>query len=122
MVFLYHERQEAALCGQHCLNNLMQGPHFSTGALADIAAALDHQERKLMLEQGMTAEARAFLSQESSNVDAQGNFSIQVLSQALENMFGLVLEDSRRPENKTIMQKPDSQTGENMGCDVCAAE
>ena len=25
MVYLYHERQEAALCGQHCLNNLLQG-------------------------------------------------------------------------------------------------
>ena len=111
MPFLYHERQEAALCGQHCLNNLTQGPHFTTGDLADIAHALDHQERQLMLEAGMTDEARQFMSQESSNVDAQGNFSIQVLSQAMQNMFGLVLEDSRRPENKNIMQRPDSQTG-----------
>ena len=55
MVYLYHERQVAALCGQHCLNNLMQGPHFTTGDLADIAMALDQQERKLMMEAGMTA-------------------------------------------------------------------
>ena len=111
MVWLYHERQEAALCGQHCLNNLMQGPHFSTGELADIARALDAEERKLMLEAGMTDEARAFMAQESSNVDASGNFSIQVLSQALHNRFGLVLEDSRRPDNRSIMQRPDSQSG-----------
>ena len=111
MVFLYHERQEAALCGQHCLNNLCQGPHFTAGGLADIAHALDHQEKRLMLEAGVTDEARAFMQQESSNVDAQGNFSIQVLSTALSNMFGLTLEDSRRPENKSIMQRPDAQTG-----------
>jgi len=111
MVHLYHERQEAALCGQHCLNNLLQGPYYSAGDLADIAVALDHEERKLMMEAGMTNEARAFLSQESSNVDAQGNFSIQVLSTALKNMFGMELEDSRRPENKNLMQRPDAQTG-----------
>jgi len=111
MVWLYHEKQEAALCGQHCLNNLLQGPFFTTGDLADIAAMLDQQERRLMLEAGVTDEARAFMSQGSSNVDEQGNFSIQVLSTALSNMFGLVLEDSRRPENKTIMQRPDAQKG-----------
>ena len=55
MVWLYHEKQEAALCGQHCLNNLTQGPHFSTGALADIAHAFDRQEQKLMLEAGTPA-------------------------------------------------------------------
>ena len=81
------------------------------GDLAGIAVELDQVERKLMLEAGMTDEARAFMSQESSNVDASGNFSIQVLSTALERRFGLVLEDSRRPENKNAMQRPDSLTG-----------
>ena len=81
------------------------------GDLAGIAVELDQVERKLMLEAGMTDEARAFMSQESSNVDASGNFSIQVLSTALERRFGLVLEDSRRPENKNAMQQPDSLTG-----------
>jgi hypothetical protein len=27
----------AALCGQHCLNNLLQGPYFSEVSLAEIA-------------------------------------------------------------------------------------
>ena len=49
--------------------------------------------------------------EDSSNVDASGNFSIQVLSQALQNVFGLALEDSRRPENRSLMQSPDAQTG-----------
>lgn len=29
--------QVAALCGQHCLNNLLQGPYFSEVSLAEIA-------------------------------------------------------------------------------------
>jgi len=109
MVFLYHERQEAALCGQHCLNNLLQGPHFTTGDLAGIAHEFDAQERQLMTEAGVTDAT--FLSQESGNVDASGNFSIQVLSAALSRLTGLELEDSRRPENKNAMQRPDSQKG-----------
>jgi Josephin len=36
-VWIYHERQEALLCGQHALNNLVQAPVFTTGRLADIA-------------------------------------------------------------------------------------
>ena len=27
MAYIFHERQDAALCGQHCLNNLLQGDH-----------------------------------------------------------------------------------------------
>ena len=45
MVYLYHERQVAALCGQHCLNNLLQGPVFGAGDLASIAHSLDAAER-----------------------------------------------------------------------------
>ena len=28
--FIYHEKQVASLCGQHCLNNLLQGPYFTS--------------------------------------------------------------------------------------------
>ncbi len=34
---IYHEHQEGALCAQHALNNLLQGPMFSADTLADIA-------------------------------------------------------------------------------------
>ena len=83
MTILYHEKQESALCGQHCLNNLLQGPYFNAGALADIAHELDRKEKALMMSEGMTADAMAFMREASGNVDAQGNFSIQVLSEAL---------------------------------------
>ena len=42
---------------------------------------------------------------------AQSGMSGMVLSQALQNVFGLALEDSRRPENRSLMQSPDAQTG-----------
>ena len=99
-------RAALALAG---LNNLLQGPHFTTGDLAGIAHEFDAQERQLMTEAGVTDAT--FLSQESGNVDASGNFSIQVLSAALGRLTGLELEDSRRPENKNAMQRPDSQKG-----------
>ena len=34
---VYHERQDSALCGQHCINNLLQGYYYSASDLADIA-------------------------------------------------------------------------------------
>ena len=63
MVLLYFERQVAALCGQHCLNNLLQGAYFTEIDLAEIAQDLDRKEKALMLEAGVTPEARAFLSE-----------------------------------------------------------
>ena len=93
MTILYHEKQESALCGQHCLNNLLQGPYFNAGALADIAHELDRKEQALMMSEGMTADAMAFMREASGNVDEQGNFSIQVLSEALKRSFGLELSD-----------------------------
>lgn len=46
--FIYHEKQESLLCGQHCLNNLLQGPYFSAADLSEIAHELDAKERHVM--------------------------------------------------------------------------
>ena len=35
--WIYHERQEAMLCGQHALNNLVQACVFSPESLAELA-------------------------------------------------------------------------------------
>lgn len=43
---------DAALCGVHCLNNLLQGRFFSEIDLAKIAHDLDDNERVLMAEMG----------------------------------------------------------------------
>lgn len=42
----------SSLCGQHCINNLVQGAHYSAPDLAEIAHELDAQERAHMLSEG----------------------------------------------------------------------
>lgn len=100
-LYIYHERQDSLLCGQHCLNNLLQGPYFTTDVLGEIAQELDLQEQALggLEEQapddllssvmGYPPNHRA---SRSSNVDEAGNFSIQVLRVALQRLHALDLE------------------------------
>jgi len=38
--WIYHERQQALLCGQHALNNLLQIQSFTPDSLAEIALQL----------------------------------------------------------------------------------
>lgn len=81
-VWIYHEQQDSLLCGQHALNNLIQQQNFfDAGQLAEIAHQLDAQEQIFM---------GGKLTEPSGNVDAQGNFSIQVIMNALSN-FGIDL-------------------------------
>lgn len=90
--WIYHEKQEAALCGVHAVNSLLQGPYFSAIRFAEIAQALDARERELMFSQGVnTPDAIRFAAAESSNVDASGNFSISVLQTAVHEHSGLTL-------------------------------
>lgn len=79
--YLFHELQQSALCGQHCCNNLLQNHTFTEFDLAEIAQELDGQERALGIG----------IAGESSNVDASGNFSIQVLRRALQQSHGIEL-------------------------------
>jgi ataxin-3 len=46
--WIYHEQQEALLCGQHALNNLVQAAVFSANSLAEIAHQLDEMELTFM--------------------------------------------------------------------------
>ena len=48
--WIYHERQQAMLCGQHALNNLVQGNVFQPGHLAEIAHQLDQMELNFMAQ------------------------------------------------------------------------
>lgn len=79
--YIYHERQESQLCGQHALNSLLQIPDsFTPQSLSEIALQLDAKES------GIGARGGG----ESQNVSEDGNFSIQVLTIALE-AFGVDL-------------------------------
>ena len=73
--------QEAALCGVHCLNTLLQGPMFTEWDLAKVAQDLDAMEHKLMASQGMhTSDFIKYAAEDSGNVASDGMFSIQASS------------------------------------------
>jgi len=81
---IYFEKQgQDMLCGLHCINALLQGPLFDEVTLSQIAQQLDQEERQLL-----AGENAAFHNEPSSNVAGDGNFSIQVLSKAL-NQFNI---------------------------------
>mmetsp|Transcript_29634 Transcript_29634/g.47727 ORF Transcript_29634/g.47727 Transcript_29634/m.47727 type:complete len:574 (+) Transcript_29634:71-1792(+) len=99
-MFIYHERQLGGLCGVHCLNNLLQGPQFGPGDLAEIGMKLDQEERSLF--GGAEGEHQPY------NVDSSadgGNFSIQVLTLALKK-FSLELVPAKHPSVKELMKDP----------------
>ncbi|XP_040189772.1 ataxin-3 [Rana temporaria] len=102
MEVIFHEKQEASLCAQHCLNNLLQGEYFSPVELSSIAMQLDEQERMRMAEGGLqSAEYRTFMQQPSGNMDDSGFFSIQVISDALR-VWGLELILFNSPEYQIL--------------------
>lgn len=84
-VYVYHELQDSLLCGQHCLNNLLQDDFFSAVNLGEIAQELDQQERSIL------GDAAVFSFAQSSNVDEAGNFSVQVLKVALQRYYDIEL-------------------------------
>eukprot|EP00565_Helicotheca_tamesis_P006417 CAMPEP_0185729884 /NCGR_PEP_ID=MMETSP1171-20130828/7687_1 /TAXON_ID=374046 /ORGANISM="Helicotheca tamensis, Strain CCMP826" /LENGTH=361 /DNA_ID=CAMNT_0028398819 /DNA_START=101 /DNA_END=1186 /DNA_ORIENTATION=- len=99
-VWIYHERQDAQLCGQHALNNLVQACTFSAGMLAEIAQQLDQMELNFMSQndEGGTS-SRDYIrrvAEGSGNVDASGNFSIEVLRSALMTQNNLSLPNIRQ--------------------------
>jgi ataxin-3 len=84
---IYHERQEAACCGRHAINALMQGPVFDDVSLADAAIALWASERALL-------EGPPSPGGENPYVDNSGNFSVEVLSNALRGRGVELLRDA----------------------------
>jgi len=52
MPWIYHEKQDAGLCGVHCLNNLLQGRFVTELDLMTYARRLDEAERHIMGEMG----------------------------------------------------------------------
>ncbi|GFH56479.1 Josephin-domain-containing protein [Chaetoceros tenuissimus] len=105
--FIYHERQESLLCGQHSLNNLLQQQAFSPDQLAEIAHQLDQLELNYMAKGDGGVNSKDYLKrlQEGSyNIDPSGNFSIEVLKSALLSRFNMNLVNSLNEEirNKEI--------------------
>jgi hypothetical protein len=84
---IYWEKQEAAFCAVHAINNLLQGNYFNEWDLSQIAQRLHDDERKLMAEMGTeTNDFLQFMAKDSQHVDDSGNFSIEVIKKALEKI------------------------------------
>ncbi|XP_031563610.1 ataxin-3-like isoform X3 [Actinia tenebrosa] len=106
---IFHEKQEGALCAQHCLNALLQGPYFTAVDLASIAESLDDEERERMAEGNPSSEEfQKFLQQPSSNMDDSGFFSIQVICKAL-SVWGLELIPYSHPDSQDARENPQNQ-------------
>lgn len=105
-IWIYHERQEALLCGQHALNNLVQACIFSPESLSEIAQQLDQMELNFMAQNNeggvQSKDYLRRLAEGSGNVDPSGNFSIEVLKSALMNQYGLELSNIARQDLRTV--------------------
>jgi ataxin-3 len=102
------------MCGVHCVNALLQGkamnnsgPYYNEVTLANIALELDAKEKALMSEHGETADLRKYLKEESGNVAENGNYSIQVISEALSRLGGLTITSVEAVADKSSLPKED---------------
>eukprot|EP01102_Stenamoeba_stenopodia_P001865 TRINITY_DN11689_c0_g1_i1.p1 TRINITY_DN11689_c0_g1~~TRINITY_DN11689_c0_g1_i1.p1 ORF type:complete len:267 (-),score=47.34 TRINITY_DN11689_c0_g1_i1:260-1060(-) len=104
--FLYHEKQVAGLCGVHCLNTLLQGSYFTEIDLMTIAQEFDKKEREVMGEYGTeTNEFLKYMAEDSGNVADDGNYSVQVLAEALK-VWNLMCIPLTNPEVKDAKATP----------------
>jgi len=91
---IYWERQGIdRLCGLYCVNSILQGPFYNEVQLAQIAIELDNQEKNLMMELGTeTEDFLKYMAEDSMNVAEDGNYSIQVVSEALKRIAKLEID------------------------------
>lgn len=71
----------------------------------EIALNLDRQEKELMAEMGTeTPEYQKFSREGSINVGLSGDFSANVLQEALDKVWNLKCEDTRRSDLKSVVE------------------
>ena len=92
MAYVYWEKQgQDELCALHCLNSLLQGPHFTPAQLGEIAQEIEAQEKQLGQAPGQ-------------NVGMSGFFSVQVLIQSAA-LFNLKVEYIRSPHSLNLARE-----------------
>uniref|UniRef100_A0A7S0SUA2 ubiquitinyl hydrolase 1 n=1 Tax=Chromulina nebulosa TaxID=96789 RepID=A0A7S0SUA2_9STRA len=110
--YIYHELQESSLCGQHCLNNLLQEPYFTSIDLAEIAQQLDAKELQYLTEDNDNQmNINRFINEGSGNVDNSGNFSLQVLKEALKSLHNIDLISWTSEEGRLDIIDPTIEEG-----------
>jgi len=110
-MYLYHEKQDSALCAVHTLNNLLQGEYYSAVELMNIALELDRTEKLMMAEMGTeTKDFLKFMGEDSGNVGLDGNFSVEVIKKAIEVM-GLATTPLNHPDMQEVSNQPQKEQG-----------
>lgn len=81
---IYHETQIGQMCAVHAVNTLLQDKVFTPNDLASIGSHLDELEKSLIKPSGgETSTDKQSDQSDQSNLDSNGNFSIQVITVAL---------------------------------------
>ena len=93
----WEKQQKDRLCGVHCLNSLVQSPLFDPFQLSDIAINLDMLEKNLF-------DPKIEHKASSTNVDDDGNYNIQVLSEALKK-HGTEIVPLKNSEAVLLLEK-----------------
>jgi ataxin-3 len=116
-MFVYHEKQmeNMSLCGQHCVNNLLQGADFGPGDLGQIARALDRKEHTLTATDELITPSSSGVEFIHSD-QRTGFFSVEVLRIAL-NMRGYTMNASTSSGVAESMLEPQKVNGGNHGID-----
>jgi ataxin-3 len=100
---IYHEKQVGALCGVHCVNNVMQAPLFVHEDFAKVARHLDARERYLL-------DGDYMASEDGFNHRADGFFNVQVIRAALQDR-GFGMEPLTGETMKAALAEPAKQQG-----------
>jgi ataxin-3 len=97
---IYWEQQgRTRLCGLHCINSLLQGPYHEKDSLDMISSNLNELERKLLGEE---------IPKDYSNHAYDGNYNIQVISEALK-IFGVELKQLKKTELMSLISSSNSE-------------
>lgn len=88
---VYWEKQKEGLCAVHCLNNLLQGPFFTSDDLEDTSKKLDQNGMQLLAPGSKKVSFR--------NMISNGNFSIEVVIQSLQAM-GLAAQEAMHEDSR----------------------
>ncbi|ELR20102.1 ubiquitin interaction motif domain containing protein [Acanthamoeba castellanii str. Neff] len=103
---LYHEKQVAGLCAVHALNTLMQNSIFTEIDLMQIAHEFDRREKEVMMASGIdSTDFLKYMAEDSGNVADDGNYSIQVIEEALK-VWNLTCHSLTNPDMKEAKDNP----------------
>ncbi|GAW83644.1 ataxin-3 [Plasmodium gonderi] len=110
--YVYWEKQgNDRMCGLHCINTILQGPHYSEDILATIGREIDEKEREFLkvgLNEGNNRNE--LIRNNSSNVLDDGFINISVLIECLKRK-NILLKNTFEDDLKKIISSDHQDIG-----------